>query len=68
MTSETTRSLQAVGGQKASLNVTLPKDWIKFWNLKKGDKTAVLYDGCVIIVPENQRKKIKKKLMNLVIW
>lgn len=66
MASETTRKLQAVGGGKKSLNITLPKDWIEFWGLKKGDKTAVLYNGCVVVVPEKEKERIKKKLKKIL--
>ena len=51
MASEDQRSVFEIGEGQASLAITLPKPWMKFWRLKKRDKMLLLYNGVVVIIP-----------------
>jgi len=48
---ETSRIIQEVGSNKASYNITLPKEWARFWQLKKGKKILMLYDSILVLIP-----------------
>ena len=61
MPSKDIRRLMPMGN---SLVITLPKVWLNFWQLKKGEKLEIIYDGVLIIIPPNhpKKKEIRKKI------
>lgn len=48
-----------------NLVITIPKAWSDFWDLKKGEKVQILYNGILIIVPPKypQKGKLKKSFI-----
>lgn len=52
------RTITRVGG--ASLMVTLPKPWCRFYGLQAGDKVVMVTNGDVRITPK-RRKRLKSK-------
>ncbi len=60
MPSKTNRKLQAVGKNKASLSVTLPKAWTEFAMLRDKAVVDVFYNGIVVIIPKGNRKLEKE--------
>ncbi|GAH73943.1 unnamed protein product [marine sediment metagenome] len=51
-----TRKLVRIG--EVSVGVTLPVGWLRYFNLKAGDKVEVISNGDIVI----KRKKIQKDL------
>lgn len=53
-----------------SFGVTLPKDWVNFFNIEKGDKIVIYENGILILIPEkypdfeNKIKEIEKMITN----
>lgn len=52
-----------------SLVITLPKPWLNFWQLKKGQKIEIIYNGVLVVLPSNHPKKeeLHKKLMGVLL-
>ena len=51
MPSKTRRKTFKIGG---SLSITLPKDFMEYYEIKKGDELIVIYDGKIIIYPDQE--------------
>lgn len=58
MSTLTERKLMPMGG--GSLVVTLPKGWVRFYQLKPGDKVAIIANDEILIRPiPKQGKSVK---------
>ena len=64
MPSKDERCLMPMGN---SLVMTLPKAWLNFWQLKKGERVEIVYDGILVVIPSNHPKKeeLNRKLMEV---
>jgi antitoxin component of MazEF toxin-antitoxin module len=48
--------------QGKSLSLTLPKDFLEYYEIKKGDELTVIYDGKIIIYSnEEEYEKDKER-------
>jgi len=47
-----------------SLVIVIPKEWLRFWELKKGDEVEVIYNGIMVVIPSNhpKKKEIRRKV------
>lgn len=58
MPHEETRKIIRVGN---SLAVTMPKDWVQYFQLSQGDKVTLVSNGEIIIVPPKKAETSQKK-------
>ena len=53
-----TRRLFEIGGrQPRSLGVVLPKEWLRFWGLHKGEDVLVLGNSVLVVIPAEHPKR-----------
>jgi len=50
--------------QGGSYYVTIPKQWLEFWNLKEGDKIVQLGDSVIVLAPDSLESKARKIILN----
>jgi len=50
---EDKRTLILLGNQPI---ITLPKGWVKFWQIEKKQPIQVIYDSILVIIPPNHPK------------
>jgi len=52
-----------------SLVIVIPKDWLRFWGLQKGDKVDIIYNGVMVVIPPNhpKKEKIKEKMKEVLL-
>ena len=48
---EETRKVHKTGSSE-TVEVSLPKAWCKFWNIKAGDRITMLANKILVIVPD----------------
>jgi hypothetical protein len=49
--------------------VSLPRGWVKFWNLQKKQSLKIMYNSIFIIIPPNHPdiKNIEKQIREMLI-
>jgi antitoxin component of MazEF toxin-antitoxin module len=57
MPHEETRKIIRVGN---SLAVTMPKDWVQYFQLNQGDEVKVVSNGSIVIMPPKKAETSQK--------
>ncbi len=47
--------------------ISLPRGWVRFWNLKKAQSLSILYDSVLIVIPSSHPNKdyVEKIIKNI---
>ena len=69
---ETERKLFESGGRRPrAIAITLPKGWLRYWGLRKGQKVVVLCNSIIVVIPpghpkaDETKRFVKEMLLNV---